>query len=150
MHRFKNIVFKDKDLLEVISQILRIVLSFSNCIIIVSSFVLIFTGQDLGEPELVQSRKVVIYVCILILMFGLLGLVGSIFQHFGLMIAYSVLWSIIVIIKAAELRPDNCLSFIIALTHCICSAMYAMLIRCAKDDNINILLTRKLSQKIAG
>jgi hypothetical protein len=147
MHRLKNIVFRNKDLLEVISQILRTVLSFSSCIIIVSSIVLIFTGQDLGEPELIQSRKVVIYVCILILMVGLLGLVGSIFQHFGLMIVYSILWFIIVIIKAAELRPDNCLSFIIALTLCICSVMYAMLVRCTKDDSI--LLTRKFSQKIA-
>jgi hypothetical protein len=148
MHRLKNIVFKNKDLSEVITQILRTVLSFSNCIIIVSSFVLIFTGQDLGEPELIQSRKAVIYVCIWILMVGLLGLVGSILEHFGLMIAYSLLWTIIVIIKAAELRPDNCLSFIIALALCICSVIYAILIRVVNDDSI--LLSRKFSRKIAG
>src|ERR1700761_7496997 len=88
-------IFKDKDAFEVVFQIMRTVLSFCNCILIISSIVLMFTGEDLGEPELIQSRKMVVYTCIILLLIGLLGLVGTILEHIGLLIAYAVLWAII-------------------------------------------------------
>jgi len=147
MHRFKNIVFKDENLSEVIFKILRTILSFSNCVIIISSVVLMFTGEDLGEPDLIETRKVFIYACIVLLLVGILGLVGAILENFGLLIGYAFLWSFIVIIKAAELRRENFLSFIISLALCICAVIYAALIRYAKDE---VLLTRKLSRRIAG
>lgn len=148
--RVKSNLFKDKDGFQVVFQILWTVLSFCNCILIISSIVLMFTGEDLGEPELIQSRKMVVYTCIILLLIGLLGLVGTILEHLGLLIAYAVLWAIIVVIKGAELRSDNCLSFIIAITICIGTVVYIALIRYILKINDTILLTRKFSRKIAG
>lgn len=150
MERMKSYVFKDKDVFEVMFQILRTILSFINCIVIISSTVLLFAGEDLGEPELIQSRKMVVYACIILLLMGVLGLVATILEHTGLLIAYTVLWAIIVVIKAAELRPDNILSFIIAVAVCLCTVAYVLLIRHIIQINDSILLSRKLSRRIAG
>ena len=150
MDRFKRVVFKDKDITEVLFKILRIILSFTNCIIIISSVVLMFTGEDLGEPELIQNHKIVVYVCIILLLAGIGGLVGTILEHLGLLIAYAFLWSIVVIIKAAELRRDNCLSFIISLSLCVATAMYVALIKYLDNLDDKIMMTRKFSRKIAG
>ena len=150
MERLKSQVFKDKDVFEVMFQILRTILCFINCIEIISSIVLMFAGEDLGEPELIQSRKMVVYACIILLLIGILGLVSTILEHIGLLIAFTVLWAIIVVIKAAELRPDNCLSFIISIAVCLCTIAYILLIRHIVKVNDSILLTRKLSRRIAG
>lgn len=148
MQRLKKIVFKDKKLTEVLIRLLRTVLAFSNSLIIISSIVLMFTGQDLGEPQLIPSRKVLRYVCIMILLIGVIGLVGAVLEHFGLIIAYAVLWTIIVIVKAAELRRESCLSFIISLTLCLLAFLYTWLLKyCGPDESV---LSRKFSRKIAG
>src|ERR1700761_1685669 len=108
-------IFKDKDAFEVVFQIMRTVLSFCNCILIISSIVLMFTGEDLGEPDLIQSRKMVVYACIVLMLVGILGLVATVIEHTGLLLGYAALWAVIVVIKAAELRAENCLSFIISI-----------------------------------
>ncbi|KAI2804978.1 hypothetical protein RDWZM_008230 [Blomia tropicalis] len=115
--------------LETIFNILKCILIVSNALVIVGSLFVLVSGRDLGEPEFKSNHSVLIFACIMVIMFCSLGIFSVWRQHFALVVTYAVLMTIALVLEIAELSKEDVGSFFASAAVVICAYVYAFLIR---------------------
>jgi len=116
--------------LDSIFKILKYVLIIANVLIIFGSLFICATGRDLGElPELKSNHTVLVFACMMVIIFCLIGIAGAYKAHFGLTITYSILMTIALILELAELSSEDVGSFMISVIILVCAFSYAFLIK---------------------
>lgn len=115
--------------LDSIFTVLKYVLIVSNVMIIIGSLFIAISGKDFNEPELKNNHGVLIFACIMIVIFCLVGIVGAWKKHFALTISYAVLMTLALILEVAELSSEDIGSFLISIFIVSCAFAYAALIK---------------------
>jgi hypothetical protein len=75
--------------LEPIFKVLKYVLVVSNVLIIIGAVFLSISGKDFGEPEFKNNHGVVIFACLMVILFCTIGIIGAWKAHFALMSIYN-------------------------------------------------------------
>jgi len=115
--------------LDTIFKVLKYILIIANVLIIFGSLFICVSGRDLGEPELKNNHTVLIFACLMVILFCFIGIAGAYKAHFGLIITYSILMTIALILEIAELSHEDIGSYMISLFILCCAFAYAFLIK---------------------
>lgn len=115
--------------LETIFNVLKSILIVSNALVIIGSVFVLISGRDFGEPELKNHHTVLIYACLMVILFCSLGIFAVWKRNFALVLTYAVLMTIALALEIVELSKDDIGSFLASAAVVICAYVYAFLIR---------------------
>jgi len=115
--------------LESIYKVLKYVLIVSNVLIVIGALFLAISGKDLGEAEFKNNHGVLLFACLMVILFCTIGIVGAWKSHFALTLTYAILMTIALILEVAELSSEDVFSFILSIFIVICAFSYAALIK---------------------
>lgn len=114
--------------LELVFNALKYTLIVSNVLVIIGSLFAIISGKDLGEPEFKNNHVALIFVCVVVMLFCVLGIYAALRQHFALTLTYAVLMTVALLMEIAELSREDVGAFTASAFIVLCAYAYAFLI----------------------